>query len=148
MLLSLVIPCYNEEDNVALFYEEAVRVIREHTNDFELIFINDGSRDNTLHRLKEIAARADACVKVVSFSRNFGKEAGIYAGLSHARGEYTCIIDADMQQRPEVAMEMLSILQENPDVDCVTAYQKDRREGKLLTFYKNTFYKLDRKSVV
>ncbi len=142
MLLSFVVPCYNEEDNVALFYSEAVRVVREKTDDFELIFINDGSKDGTLKKLKEIAANSDACVKVVNFSRNFGKEAGIYAGLHHASGEYTCIIDADMQQRPEVAMEMLDFLQKNPDYDCVAAYQKDRREGKLLTFYKNAFYKL------
>lgn len=142
MLLSFVVPCYNEEDNVALFYSEAVRVVREKTDDFELIFINDGSKDGTLKKLKEIAANSDACVKVVNFSRNFGKEAGIYAGLHHASGEYTCIIDADMQQRPEVAMEMLDFLQNNPDYDCVAAYQKDRREGKLLTFYKNAFYKL------
>lgn len=142
MLLSFVVPCYNEEDNVDLFYAEAVRAIREKTDDFELIFINDGSKDGTLKKLKEIARRSDARVKVVNFSRNFGKEAGIYAGLRHAQGEYTCIIDADMQQRPEVAMEMLDILQSNPDYDCVAAYQKERQEGRLLTFYKNTFYKL------
>lgn len=142
MLLSFVVPCYNEEDNVALFYSEAVRVVREKTDDFELIFINDGSKDGTLKKLKEIAAANDACVKVVNFSRNFGKEAGIYAGLHHASGEYTCIIDADMQQRPEVAMEMLDFLQSNPDYDCVAAFQKDRKESRLLTFYKNAFYKL------
>ena len=142
MLLSFVVPCYNEEDNVELFYAEAVRAIRKRTDDFELVFINDGSKDGTLQKLKEIARRSDACVKVVNFSRNFGKEAGIYAGLHHAQGEYTCIIDADMQQRPEVAMEMLEFLQNNPDYDCVAAYQKERQEGRLLTFYKNTFYKL------
>ncbi len=142
MLLSFIVPCYNEEGNVRLFYDAAVRAIREQTDDFELIFINDGSKDGTLTRLREIARESDACVKVINFSRNFGKEAGIYAGLTHARGEYACIIDADMQQRPEVAMEMLAFLRSHPEYDCVTAYQQERHEGKLLAFYKRTFYRL------
>ena len=142
MLLSFIVPCYNEEGNVRLFYDAAVRAIREQTDDFELIFINDGSKDGTLTRLREIARESDACVNVINFSRNFGKEAGIYAGLTHARGEYACIIDADMQQRPEVAMEMLAFLRSHPEYDCVTAYQQERHEGKLLAFYKRTFYRL------
>ena len=142
MLLSFIVPCYNEEGNVRLFYDAAARASREQTDDFELTFINDGSKDGTLTRLREIARESDACVKVINFSRNFGKEAGIYAGLTHARGEYACIIDADMQQRPEVAMEMLAFLRSHPEYDCVTAYQQERHEGKLLAFYKRTFYRL------
>ena len=142
MLLSFIVPCYNEEGNVQLFHDAAVRAIRERTDDFELIFINDGSKDGTLARLREIARTSDARVKVVNFSRNFGKEAGIYAGLTHARGDYACVIDADMQQRPEVAMEMLSFLQSHPDYDCVTAFQRERHEGRLLAFYKRAFYRL------
>lgn len=142
MLLSFIVPCYNEEGNVQLFHDAAVRAIREQTDDFELIFINDGSKDGTLARLREIARTSDARVKVVNFSRNFGKEAGIYAGLTHARGDYACVIDADMQQRPEVAMEMLSFLQSHPDYDCVTAFQRERHEGRLLAFYKRAFYRL------
>lgn len=142
MLLSFIVPCYNEEGNVQLFHDAAVRAIREQTDDFELIFINDGSKDGTLARLREIARTSDARVRVINFSRNFGKEAGIYAGLTHARGDYACVIDADMQQRPEVAMEMLSFLQSHPDYDCVTAFQRERHEGRLLAFYKRAFYRL------
>lgn len=142
MLLSFIVPCYNEEGNVQLFHDAAVRAIREQTDDFELIFINDGSKDGTLARLREIARTSDARVRVINFSRNFGKEAGIYAGLTHARGDYACVIDADMQQRPEVAMEMLSFLQSHPDYDCVTAFQQERHEGRLLAFYKRAFYRL------
>lgn len=142
MLLSFIVPCYNEEGNVQLFHDAAVRAIRGQTDDFELIFINDGSKDGTLARLREIARTSDARVRVINFSRNFGKEAGIYAGLTHARGDYACVIDADMQQRPEVAMEMLSFLQSHPDYDCVTAFQQERHEGRLLAFYKRAFYRL------
>ena len=141
MKLSLVVPCFNEEDVVYNFYKEVKNVIESKTDDFEFVFVNDGSRDKTLEVLRAIYKVADN-VKVVSFSRNFGKEAAIYAGLSNACGEYTCVIDADLQQRPEVVLQMMEILDSEPETDCVAAYQEERRESKTLTFFKDSFYKL------
>lgn len=142
MELSLIVPCYNEEGSVKLFHDECIRVLSETVAGLEFIFIDDGSKDNTLHLLRQIAATSPAHVQVLRFSRNFGKEAGIYAGLSNATGDNCCIIDADLQQRPEVALEMLTYLRLNPDTDCVTAYQAERKEGKVLSFFKSSFYKL------
>lgn len=138
--LSLVVPCYNEGDNVLPFHEAAVAALGEH--DLEIVYIDDGSRDATLHNLKKIYARKDAKVKIISFSRNFGKESGIYAGLEHSTGDYVCIIDADLQQRPEIVGEMVAILEARPEVDVVAAYQDRRAEGKVLSFFKKSFYSL------
>ena len=99
MKLSLVVPCYNEADNVALFQQAVVSAFDGCGYDYEIVFIDDGSRDATLHNLKKLYAARECPVKVVSFSRNFGKEAGIYAGLQHAAGEYICLIDADLLHR-------------------------------------------------
>jgi glycosyltransferase involved in cell wall biosynthesis len=90
--------------------------------------------------LKKIHAAQKCPVKVVSFSRNFGKEAGIYAGLSHTSGEYIALIDADLQQRPEIVRDMVDILENNPETDVVAAYQDRRGEGKVLSFFKKSFY--------
>ena len=87
-------------------------------------------------------ADKDKRVRYISFSRNFGKEAGIYAGLQHAAGEYISIIDADLQQRPEVVLEMLSEMEKDDSLDCVAAYQEKRNEGKFISFLKSSFYKL------
>ena len=141
MKLSLVVPCFNEEDVVYDFYKEVKAVFQGKADDYEFVFVNDGSRDKTLEILKAIYKVSDN-VKVVSFSRNFGKEAAIYAGLNNACGEYTCVIDADLQQRPEVVLEMMRILDTEPETDCVAAYQEERRESKTLTFFKDNFYKL------
>jgi glycosyltransferase involved in cell wall biosynthesis len=92
--------------------------------------------------LKEIYKSSPQNVQVLSFSRNFGKESAMYAGLSHARGDLVCLIDADLQQRPEVVLEMLDVLHSNEDLDCVTAYQKKRKESRILSFFKSMFYKL------
>lgn len=140
MKLSLVVPCYNEEDVIYDFYKEVKKVFEGEVDSYEIVFVNDGSKDETLNYLKAIHKIADN-VKVVSFSRNFGKESAMYAGLSHATGDYTCVIDADLQQRPEVVLEMMKILDEDPELDCVAAYQAERKEGKLVTFLKNGFYK-------
>lgn len=141
MKLSLVVPCYNEEDVVYEFYKETRRVFTDNIEDYEFVFVNDGSKDRTLDILKAIHKVSDN-VKVISFSRNFGKEAAIYAGLRKATGEYTCVIDADLQQRPEVVLQMVSILDSDPDTDCVAAYQDERKEGKGVSVLKNAFYKL------
>ncbi len=142
MKLSLIVPCYNEADNVAAFQEAVIGAFDGCGYDYEIVFINDGSRDATLHNLKKLHAAQKCPVRVVSFSRNFGKEAGLYAGLQHARGEYISIIDADLQQRPEIVRDMVAILDEKPDIDVVAAYQDRRNEGKVLSFFKKCFYKL------
>lgn len=142
MKLSLVVPCYNEEQNVALFYSEVKRVFDAEGYSYECVFVNDGSADNTLGELKKLHAEADGNIRIVSFSRNFGKEAAMYAGIEHAKGELICLIDADLQQRPEIVVGMVKRLDEAPELDCVAAYQAERHESGLLTFFKSNFYKL------
>ena len=142
MLLSVVIPCYNEEDNVELFYDTIVHVFGNLMKDTELIFVNDGSRDETFRRLENIYKNSPYQIKVISFSRNFGKEAALLAGLQHSEGDFVSIIDADLQQRPEYILEMMSILNEHPEYDSVAAYQEERKEGRILSFFKNCFYKI------
>ena len=140
MKLSLVVPCYNEAENVAAFQEAVLSAFDGCGYDYEIVFIDDGSRDATLHNLKKLYAEQKCPVKVVSFSRNFGKEAGLYAGLQHASGEYITLIDADLQQRPEIVRDMVKILDEEPQYDVVAAYQDRRGEGKVLSFFKKSFY--------
>lgn len=143
MKLSLVVPCYNEEDNVELFYQEVKRCFQDKISDYEVIFVNDGSQDNTMKKLKEIYKnREKDNVKVIGFSRNFGKEAAIYAGLKNALGEYTAIIDADLQQRPQVVLSMVEILEKEETYDCVAAFQEKRNEGVVLSFFKRAFYRI------
>ena len=142
MKLSLIVPCYNEAENVALFHDAVIAAFNGCGYDYEIIFIDDGSRDATMHNLRKLHALGKCPVKVVSFSRNFGKEAGIYSGLRHAKGEYISLIDADLQQRPEIVREMVKILDEQPKYDVVAAYQDRRREGKVLSFFKRSFYAL------
>ena len=140
MKLSLIVPCYNEAENVQAFQDAVIGAFSGCGYDYEIIFINDGSRDATLHYLKKIF-RAQKCpVKVISFSRNFGKEAGLYAGLEHASGEYISLIDADLQQRPEIVRDMVRMLDESPETDVIAAYQDRRGEGKVLSFFKKCFY--------
>ncbi len=142
MLLSLVVPCYNEEENVRNFYNEVTRVFDERGGfSYEFVFVNDGSKDATYKELKALNGEFSN-VRVISFSRNFGKEAAIYAGLSKAVGDLVCLIDADLQQRPEVVLEMLDKMNESEDTDCVAAFQKKRKENKLLAFLKGAFYKI------
>lgn len=141
MQLSLVIPCYNEEGNVRAFYDAAVAAFENRPFSYELIFIDDGSRDGTMRELEALYAMDAARVRVVSFSRNFGKESAIYAGLQAARGECAALIDADLQQRPEVVVQMMEILAAEPDCDCVVACQEKRRESGLMTALKKGFYR-------
>lgn len=142
MDLSIVVPCYNEEGNVELFYEEVQKVFKEKKIKYEIVFVNDGSSDNTLDRLTNIVDQKKQNIKVINFSRNFGKEAAMYAGLKEAEGELVTIIDADLQQRPELILRMIDILNENEQFDSVAAFQEVRKEGKVLTFFKDTFYKV------
>ena len=140
MKLSLVVPCYNEAENVAAFQDAVIGAFNGCGYDYEIVFIDDGSKDATLHNLRKIYAEKKCPVTVVSFSRNFGKEAGIYAGLQHAKGDYVSVIDADLQQRPEIVRDMVKILDEQPEYDMVAAYQDRRGEGKVLSFFKKSFY--------
>lgn len=142
MKLSLIVPCYNEAENVARFQEAAINAFADCGYSYEIIFIDDGSNDATMHELRKLHRKQACPVKVVSFSRNFGKEAGIYAGLQHAGGEYVSLIDADLQQRPEIVREMVDILDSKPEYDVVAAYQDRRGEGKILSFFKKSFYSL------
>lgn len=142
MLLSVIVPCFNEEGNIDLFYEETVKALGDLMPETELIFVNDGSRDATLAKLRALCARARYRVRVVSFSRNFGKEAALLAGLRSSTGEFTSIIDADLQQRPSYIVEMMDFLKEHPEYDAVAAYQEERKEGFILSLFKKMFYKV------
>lgn len=142
MKLSLVVPCYNEEESVHLFQDAVIEAFSDCGYDYEIIFVNDGSRDNTLFQLKKIFSAQRCPVKVVSFSRNFGKESAIYAGMVQASGEYVSLIDADLQQRPEIVRDMVKMLDEKPEYDVVAAYQDRRGEGKVLSFFKKNFYSI------
>lgn len=142
MKISLVVPCYNEQDNIAEFYRVATKTFISAPYDYELIFVNDGSKDKTLDILTKIYESDNVHVNVVSFSRNFGKEAAIYAGLKNVKGDIVTIIDADLQQRPELAKDMVEYLIEHPEYDCVAAYQKERHESIILRLFKKIFYKL------
>ena len=140
MKLSLVAPCYNEAENVDAFQDAVISAFEGCGYDYEIVFVDDGSRDATLHNLKKLYTQQKCPTKVISFSRNFGKESAIYAGMEHADGEYICLIDADLQQRPEIAREMVQILEQQPRFDVVAAYQDRRGEGKVLSFFKKCFY--------
>lgn len=142
MLLSVIVPCYNEEGNIDLFYDETVKALGDLMPETELIFVNDGSRDATIEKLRALCQRAEYRVRVVSFSRNFGKEAALLAGLQASQGTFTSIIDADLQQKPSYIVDMMDILKEHPEYDAVAAYQEERKEGFLLSFFKKSFYKV------
>ncbi len=144
MKLSLIVPCYNEQDNIFPFFEETANAFKElpkEIKSLEMIFVNDGSNDLTSQKLKELYSSYPTLVTVVEFSRNFGKEAAMLAGLRHAQGDFVTIIDADLQQRPEIVVNMVKHLLENEDCDMVAAYQSERIEGKVMSFFKKMFYK-------
>jgi len=139
MKLSVIIPCKNEEGNVKNIFEKLNKVLSNIKH--ELIFIDDGSNDKTLVRLREIHQQNPNEVKVLSFSRNFMKEAAMYAGLLHSNGEYTCIIDGDMQQNPLYLIKMLEFLDNNNEFDQVAMIQEKRKDSFLSRFLKKCFYK-------
>ena len=138
MKLSVVIPVYNEEEVIKNFYGKLKETL-ENTN-YELLFIDDGSEDNSLNILKNIYEEDKKNVKIISFSRNFGKEAAMYAGLKKSRGLYTVIIDADLQQNPKYILEMMDFLDNNKNYDVICMKQNSKR------FFQNTFYKIMKKS--
>ncbi len=140
MKLSLIVPCYNEAENVSLFHKTVMSAFSHCGYDYEIIYIDDGSTDDTLLELRKLYQAQKCPTKVISFSRNFGKEAGIYAGMKESRGDYVTIIDADLQQQPGIARDMVHILDTQPDIDVVAAYQDNRIEGKCNRFFKKIFY--------
>lgn len=144
-LITAVVPCYNEEESLPLFYERICAVADGLVDaEFEFLFVNDGSRDGTLALLRKLA-RQDKRVCYLSFSRNFGKEAGMLAGLEHARGDYVAILDADLQDPPEYFAEMFRILEEG-EYDCVNLYRTDRKgEDRIRSLLSDAFYRLYRK---
>ena len=146
MKLSLVVPCYNEEGNIRAFYTEAKRVFDAEDYEYEIIFVNDGSRDKTQEELEKVYNLHETNIVIEMFSRNFGKEAAIYAGFQKASGDLVTVIDADLQQRPEIVVKMVKILLENEEYDCVAAYQEERHEGKMVGGLKNMFYKIINKT--
>ncbi|MDL2287497.1 glycosyltransferase family 2 protein [Eubacteriales bacterium OttesenSCG-928-G02] len=141
-LLTVIIPCYNEEEALPYFYDEINRVSNIlNETDFEFLFIDDGSSDRTLQVLQELALK-DERVRYVSFSRNFGKEAAMYAGLENAKGDYIAIMDADLQDPPSLLPEMLSAI-ENEGYDGVCTKRKTRKgEPVIRSFFAEMFYKI------
>lgn len=139
--ITLVVPCFNEQEALPIFYHEATSVMKEIDCEYELLFINDGSKDNTLKILKEIA-NTDKNVRYISFSRNFGKEAAMYAGFCNADGDYVTVMDADMQDPPSLLIDMLKII-ETGEYDSV-ATRRVNRDGEppIRSWFAKRFYSL------
>lgn len=140
--ISVIVPCFNEEASLPFYKEEILKVMLQMSSEeFELLFINDGSKDTTLPLLKQYAAE-DTRFKYVSFSRNFGKEAAIYAGLQHSTGDYVCIMDADLQDPPSLLPEMYDIVK-NQGYDSVATRRVSRKgEPAIRSFFARMFYKI------
>lgn len=143
MLLSLIVPCYNEEPVLPLFKKETdktVKVLKEqYSMDTEYVFINDGSKDKTLDIMRKFAEE-DPSVHYISFSRNFGKEAGLYAGLQHARGDYVAVMDADLQDPPSLLPEMLEAVMSG-EYDCAATRRTTRKgEPPVRSWFAHRFY--------
>ena len=139
--ISIIVPCYNEEEVLEIFYNKISEVAKKIDADFEFIFVDDGSNDKTLEILKEYS-RHDERVRFVSFSRNFGKEAAMYAGLNESTGDYIAILDADLQDPPDLLPEMYETVKSG-EYDCVATKRKTRRgEPILRSFFSRLFYKI------
>ncbi|MBR7037691.1 MAG: glycosyltransferase family 2 protein [Oscillospiraceae bacterium] len=145
-LITVIVPCYNEEDVLPMFYEEIQKVMAQmqeehHELVFELLFIDDGSRDKTLRILRDMALH-DQRVRYISFSRNFGKEAGMYAGLENARGDYVVVMDADLQHPPAFLPKMYNYVKDGK-YDCATTRRVSREgESKIRSAFARLFYKI------
>lgn len=140
--ISLVVPCYNEEQSLPYFWTETQRVMQKMDYvDFELIFVNDGSRDKTLEVLRELAKK-DSRVKYLSFSRNFGKEAAMFAGLEHARGDYAAVMDADLQDPPALLEEMYRALTQEGYDSAATRRVTRKGEPPIRSFFARMFYRI------
>ena len=141
-LISIVVPCYNEQETVALFYDATSKVCDNLKMDYEIIFVNDGSKDNTLQELIKLYELHKNHVRVIDFSRNFGKESGLLAGLEAAKGDFITVMDADLQDPPSFIPKMLEIM-ETQDIDIVGTRRVTRKgEPKIRSFFAREFYKL------
>ncbi len=145
-LLSIIIPCYNEEQAIPLFYQETMKqefFFREKGVELEFIFVNDGSKDGTVEAVKELH-KQDERVHLISFSRNFGKEAAIFAGLEMAKGDYTVLMDADLQDPPSILPEMYNYIEQG--YDSVATRRVNRiGEPPIRSFFARCFYSLMQK---
>ena len=141
MKISLIVPCYNEQDALPMFYNEVIKTVENSNYQYELIFVNDGSKDNTLDLLKDFASQ-NKNVTYISFSRNFGKEAAMYAGFCNANGDYVAVMDADMQDPPSLLPDMIKII-ETGEYDSV-ATRRVSRDGEppIRSWFARKFYKL------
>ena len=143
--LSIVVPCYNEEETIPLFYPAVEKVVKQMPVETEYWFVNDGSSDDTLAELRKLHAQDPERVHYVSFSRNFGKEAGLYAGLQAAIGDYVVVMDADLQDPPEYLPEMYKDISTG-EYDCVGMRRIDRKgEAKFKPILSNQFYNVTNK---
>lgn len=144
--ISILVPCYNEEENIALFWREVTHVFKEKLSayELELLYVDDGSRDRTLEEIKKLA-QEDERVRYLSFSRNFGKEAALYAGLEHASGDYVAVMDVDLQDPPALLPQMVQEL-ESGEYDVVATRRENRTgEPPIRSFFARCFYKLIRR---
>lgn len=140
--ITVIVPCYNEEEALHYYYEEMSRVMTLMNNyDFELIFINDGSKDQTLQVIKELSEK-DQRVRYVSFSRNFGKEAAMYAGFENSTGDYVCLMDADLQDPPRLLPEMVKAIEEEGYDSVATRRVTRQGEPPIRSFFARMFYKM------
>ncbi|GAB2028183.1 glycosyltransferase family 2 protein [Lactovum odontotermitis] len=140
--ISVIVPCYNEEESLPQFFAAAEKVRQQMPVEFEYIFVNDGSKDRTLPILRELQSAHSDIVHYIDFSRNFGKESAIYAGLQASTGNYVTLLDADLQDPPEMLIEMYAKIQES-DIDCVAARRFDRKgEPWLRSLFSRLFYKI------
>jgi glycosyltransferase involved in cell wall biosynthesis len=140
-LISIIVPCFNEEEALPIFYEETRKILTDMKADYEFVFVNDGSRDRTLEVMRDLAKK-DKKIRYISFSRNFGKEAGMYAGFVNARGDYVCTMDADMQDPPSLLPQMMEILKSG-EYDSVATRRVSRTgESKIRSFFARLFYKI------
>lgn len=140
MKLDVIIPIYNEEGNLDTLYKELSSTLKNIK--YNLLFVDDGSKDNSLKVLTDIYSKDKNRVKIISFSRNFGKESAMYAGLKASKAEYACIIDADMQQSPKYIIDMLNFIEENPEYDEVAMVNDYSTEKSIPRFLKKSFYKV------
>ena len=139
--ISIIVPCFNEEEALPLFYDEITKVMKSIRVDYELLLVNDGSKDNTMEVMKRLSKK-DKHVLYLSFSRNFGKESAMYAGFVNATGDYVAVMDADMQDPPSLLPEMVRILK-TEDYDSVATRRKTREgESKVRSFFARAFYRI------
>lgn len=141
--LSVVVPCFNEQEAVPIFYNEVKKILVTLKAEYEIIFIDDGSSDKTLEEVKELSEK-DKCVHYVSFSRNFGKEAAMYAGLKKAAGDYVVIMDVDLQDPPSLIPEMLSAVRSGEFDSAATRRTNRKGEPPVRSMFARLFYKLMR----